>query len=90
MFLPSNKIALKLIELFSDSRILPSQWKFDIPSHMVQQQKQIVANIKNFADGVEYNLSKYNIDVEAEYIVAHRDDKMNYVNGKVDNSGNIR
>lgn len=90
MFLPSNKIALKLIELFSDSRVLPAQWKFDIPMHLVQQQKQIVANVKNFADGVEYNLSKYNVDVNEEYIVAYKEDKMNYVNGKVDYSGNQR
>jgi len=83
MFISSNKIAFKIIDLFSDSRVMPSQWKFDIPMHIVQAQLPIVANAKNFADGIEYNLAKYYIDIPDDMIVAYREDKMNYYGRKV-------
>lgn len=85
IFIPANKLALKVIELLADSRILPAQWKYDIPMHLVQQNKQIIANAKNLADGIQYNLDKYGIEVPEEYVVAYREDKVTeMVNGKVD------
>lgn len=83
IFIPANKIAFKLIDLMADSRVLPSQWKFDIPKMLVYQNMTVLSNLKNFADGVEFNLSQYNIDIPAEFIVADPSDKMYITNGEV-------
>ena len=86
IYIAASKVAENIIKLFSDSRVMPAQWKFDVPMHIVQQQLPIVANAKNFADGIHYNLMRYQIDLPEDIVVAYSEDKMNYYNGKVYNA----
>ena len=48
----------KLIDLLSDSRIHMSDWKYDIPTQIVQQDLPILANAKNLADGINYAIER--------------------------------
>jgi len=82
IFIPANKTASKLIDLMADSRILPAQWKFDIPMHLVTGSIPVLVSAKNLADGIEYNLARYGIEVPPEFMVAYPDDPMIVYQGK--------
>lgn len=58
-----KSVADKLIKVFSDNLVLPSEWKYAIPLFIVQQPKPLVINAKNFADGIQYNIELYGIDI---------------------------
>ena len=57
MFISSNKISKKLIELFANNNITQNQWKFDIPDDITDENMAIIASAKNLADGINYSLS---------------------------------
>jgi|688.fasta_scaffold768420_2 hypothetical protein len=64
----NDKIAQKIIKIFSDSRVLQNDWKFWIPRYIAQEQFPIIRVAKNFADGINYNLELYERDVPSEYL----------------------
>jgi hypothetical protein len=80
-----EKVAQKIIELMSDNRIHLSEWKYDIPMYIVQQDLPVVANAKNLADGIEYALDRYSIDLPEDIVIAYSDDKQTMVGGKLRN-----
>ena len=80
-----KKIAEKLVDLLSDSRIHMSDWKFDIPNHLVQQDLPALANAKNLADGINYALDRHGIDLPEDIVIAYPEDKQVIVNGEVRN-----
>lgn len=73
---------MKLIDLMADTRILPAQWKFDIPMHLVTNTIPVLVSAKNLADGIEYNLLRYGVEVPEEFLVAYPEDKMTIYQGK--------
>lgn len=80
-----EKVAQKIIELLSDNRIHLSEWKYDIPMYIVQQDLPVVANAKNLADGIEYALDRYGIDLPEDIVIAYSQDKQTMVGGKLRN-----
>ena len=62
----ADKIAYKLIDILADNRVLPSEWKYAIPLFLAQQPLPIVYNAKNLADGIQYNIELYGINIPAD------------------------
>ena len=75
MFISGEKIARLIINVLSDSRISLNQWKFDIPDHLTNQHFGIVANAKNLADGINYQIERKGLDISDEILVVSRDKK---------------
>lgn len=73
MFISSNKISKKLIELFANNNITQNQWKFDIPDDITDENMAILATAKNFADGLNYSLDRRGIDIPEKLMVASRE-----------------
>lgn len=73
MFIASNKISKKIIELFSNNNITQNQWKFDIPDDITDENMAILATAKNFADGINYSLDRRGIDIPEKLMVASRE-----------------
>jgi len=64
----SRSVANKIIKIFSDNTVLPSEWKYGVPIMLVQQPKPLVINLKNFADGIQQNIELYGIDIPMDKI----------------------
>lgn len=60
--------AHKFIELFAENRLMPEEWKFMIPLHIVQQPLAIVVNAKNFADGIQHSIELYGVEIPEELL----------------------
>lgn len=73
MFISSNKIAQKIIDLFANNNVTQNQWKFDIPDNITDENMAIIATAKNFADGINYSLDRRGIDIPEKLIVAGRE-----------------
>lgn len=84
MYISGEKIARALIKILADSRISMNQWKFDIPDHLTDEHMGIIANAKNLADGINYQLDRKGLDIPEDIMVASREQK-EYINsnGKV-------
>lgn len=67
-FINTATYAHKFIDLFAENRVTPEGWKFFIPLHIVQQPLAVVANAKNFADGIQYSMELYGVDMPAELL----------------------
>jgi hypothetical protein len=59
----SRSFADKLIKIFSDNQVLPSEWKYAIPLFIAQSPLPVVINAKNFADGMQHNIELYGVDI---------------------------
>jgi hypothetical protein len=64
-----EKTADKLVKLFADGRILPYQWKFQIPEYLVMDSFNVLRNVKNFADGVNFYSELHNRVIPSEKLV---------------------
>ena len=65
---PNEKIADKLIALFSDSRIGIVDWQHYIPFYITQQNSHIIANAKNLADGINERIADNEIGLSKEQL----------------------
>jgi len=65
-WIDQRKYADKFIALFSDNKVMPSEWKHSIPLYIVQQPITVAINAKNFADGIQYNLELYGVEIPPE------------------------
>lgn len=63
VWINSRSVAAKLEKVFSDNLVLPSEWKFAIPIHIVQMPLPLVINAKNFADGIQHSIELYGVDI---------------------------
>jgi len=70
----NERVAEKLIDLFSDNRMTLADWKFFVPSYIFNHQTSIIANAISFADGIKQYATEYGIDLPEDYVVAFRDD----------------
>ena len=66
VWINSRSVASKLEKIFSDNLVLPSEWRYAIPLHIVQMPLPLVINAKNFADGMQHNIELYGIDIPSE------------------------
>jgi len=64
----TSQYAEKFIKLFAENRLLAEDWKFILPMHIIQQPLAIVANAKNFADGIQYNIELYGTEIPDELL----------------------
>ena len=71
----TNKIAHKIIDILADNRVMPSEWKYAVPLFIAQQPKPIVYNAKNLADGIQYNIELYAVDIPHEKLATNPYDK---------------
>ena len=62
-YINAQAISDKIVQILSDNRVTPSEWKYVIPMFMVQNPVAIVANAKNLADGINYNIELYGTPV---------------------------
>lgn len=70
MFVSSNKISKKIIDLFANNHITQNQWKFAIPDDITDENMAILATAKNFADGINYSLDRRGIDIPERLMVS--------------------
>lgn len=75
MFISSVKIAEQLIKLLSNMNVSSSQWKFAIPDRLTEEHLGILANAKNLADGINYQLDRKGIDIDPELMVSSSEHK---------------
>jgi hypothetical protein len=75
LFIASNKIANKIIDLLANMHISSNQWRFSIPEHILDQHMGIIANAKNFAEGFEYQMNLRGIEVPERLMVVSREYK---------------
>lgn len=80
MFISAEKIARAIIKLLADSRISSNQWKFDISDHITNEHMGLVANAKNLADGINYQLDRKGLDIPEDLMIASRDSNIEYIN----------
>ena len=71
----ADKIAYKLIDILADNRVFPSEWKYAFPLFLDQQPLPIVYNAKNLADGIQYNIELYGIEVPPDKLARDPYDK---------------
>ena len=62
-YVSHRTVAYKFIDLLSNNRVLPSDWKWMIPLFIVQQPLPVVANARNLADGIIEGIEKYNVQI---------------------------
>lgn len=67
----TDKVAQKLIAILADNRVMPSEWKYAIPLFLAQQPKPIVYNAKNLADGIQYNIEVYGVEIPPNKLAVH-------------------
>lgn len=58
----------KFIELLSDNRVLPSEWRYHLPMYIVQQPLPVVINARNLAIGIIDAIDLYHPNLPDEYI----------------------
>ena len=72
-----TKSAHKIIDVLSDNRILPADWKWLIPIFIVQQPRPIIINARNMADGILEAIEKYDIHLP-DYTIASYEGSKDY------------
>lgn len=63
-WIDSRKFGEKIVNVLSDNRATPSEWKQIIPLYIVQQPITIVMNAKYLADGINEHIEMYHPDVD--------------------------
>jgi hypothetical protein len=78
MYVDSGRTSLKFVDLLTNNKILPSQWKFFIPLFIVQQPLPVVVNAKNLSDGIERAIQLYNVRIP-DHLLATYDGSPDYL-----------
>ena len=61
-----ERVADKIIALLADGRISQSEWRHWIPDYITSNNKMIVANAKNLADGINEEMERKQIGISKE------------------------
>jgi len=62
----SRSISTKLVNIFSDNKVMPSEWRYAVPIYIVQQPLPVVINVKNFIDGMQEHIEIYGVEIPPE------------------------
>lgn len=81
MFISSDKVARKIIDLLSNMNISSTQWKYGIPDRITEEHVGIIANAKNLADGINYSIERIGIEIPEDLMIYSSDQKA-YVNNE--------
>ena len=73
-----RRAAYKIIDILSDNRILPADWKWVLPIYIVRQPRPIVANAMNLSNGILEGIEKYGIDLP-DYVHASYEGSKEYI-----------
>lgn len=58
----------KIVALLADGRISQADWRLCIPERITDHNKMIIANAKNFADGINEVIERKQIGLSKELI----------------------
>lgn len=75
MFISSNKIADKIVSLLSNMQITSNQWRHSIPNAILDNHMGVIANAKNFSEGLDYHMLRRGIEVPERLMVASNEYK---------------
>ena len=64
----TENVADKIVALLADARISQAQWRLWIPRRITEHNKMIIANAKNFADGINEVIADEQIGLSKELI----------------------
>ena len=59
----ARNISEKIVTIFSDNKVMPSEWRYAIPIYIVQQPLPVVINMKNFIDGMQEHIEIYGVEI---------------------------
>ena len=78
----TKKVAEKIADMMSDSRLTLSDWKFVIPMYLLQEPDNVMIVSKNLADGIDYQMDRHGLDIPAEFVVSYSEDTLKNIQGK--------
>ena len=64
----TENVADKIVALLADGRISLAQWRLWIPRRITENNKMVIANAKNFADGINEIIADEQIGISKELI----------------------
>ena len=64
----TESVADKIVALLADGRISQAQWRLWIPRRITENNKMVIANAKNFADGINEIIADEEITLSKELI----------------------
>ena len=64
----TESTADKIVALLADGRISQAQWRLWIPRRITENNKMVIANAKNFADGINEIIADEQITLSKELI----------------------
>ena len=63
-----ESVADKIVALLADGRISQADWRLWIPREITEHNKMIIANAKNFADGINEVIADEQIGISKELL----------------------
>ena len=73
----TESVADKIVALLADGRISQAQWRLWIPRRITEHNQMIVANAKNFADGINEVIENEEIGISKELLFDYQTGKEN-------------
>ena len=64
----TESVADKIVALLADGRISQAQWRLWIPRRITENNQMVIANAKNFADGINEIIADEEITLSKELI----------------------
>ena len=64
----TESVADKIVALLADGRISQALWRLWIPRRITENNKMVIANAKNFADGINEIIADEQITLSKELI----------------------
>ena len=64
----TENVVDKIVALLADGRISQAQWRLWIPRRITEHNKMIIANAKNFADGINEVIADEQIGISKELL----------------------
>jgi hypothetical protein len=73
----NENVADKIVALLADGRISQADWRLWIPRRITEHNKMIIANAKNFADGINEVIADEEIGLAKELIFDYQTGQYN-------------
>ena len=73
----AESVSNKIVALLADGRISQADWRLWIPRRITEHNKMIIANAKNFADGINEVIEDEQIGISKELIFDYQTGKYN-------------
>jgi t-SNARE complex subunit (syntaxin) len=73
----TENVTDKIVALLADGRISQAQWRLWIPRRITEHNQMIIANAKNFADGINEVIENEQIGISKELIFDYQTGQYN-------------